>query len=113
MPPYENVLSRFGRVFDFRIDALDRLGVPVTSCSLLVDGRIAHHGNGYGADESTAGLSGLGELAEGVLGEHAVATAAREAVDGSYRELVGRYGGGAVIDPATLCLPAGSDYTPD
>ena len=50
---YENVLSTFGRVVDFDISALDRLGVPVTSCSMIessggVD-RFTAQANGYGA----------------------------------------------------------------
>ena len=32
---------------------------------------------------------------------------------GSYRELVGRLGPGGVCDPRTLCLPAGSAYSPE
>ena len=64
---YETVLSRFGEVVDFDISGLDRLGIPVTSCSLAIDGRFRHHGNGYGATEEAARVSGLGELAEGVV----------------------------------------------
>ena len=68
---YAEVLGRAGQVVDFDISALDHLGVPVTSCSLLVDGRVAMNGNGYGLTVEDARLSGLGELAEGVLaGDH-------------------------------------------
>jgi len=35
---YRAVLSGFGQVVDFDISALDRLQIPVTSCSLAVDG---------------------------------------------------------------------------
>ena len=73
---YENVLSTFGRVVDFDISALDRLDVPVTSCSMIessggVD-RFTAQANGYGGRPEIARLGGLGELAEGVLMGHAV-----------------------------------------
>ena len=109
---YGQVLGRSGQVVDFDISALDHLGVPVTSCSLIVDGRLAVNGNGYGLTSEDARLSGLGELAEGVLaGDHVRSLHAR-AARGSYDELVRREGGDRVADPATLCLPAGSPWTP-
>ncbi|RYZ24755.1 MAG: hypothetical protein EOP01_11270, partial [Propionibacteriaceae bacterium] len=107
---YAEVLGRSGQVVDFDISALDHLGVPVTSCSLLVDGRVAMNGNGYGLTTEDARLSGLGELAEGVLaGDHVRSLHAR-ARRASFRELVGREGADRVADPATLCLPAGSSW---
>lgn len=109
---YRDVLSRFGQVVDFDISGLDRLGVPVTSCSLLVDGSARHHGNGYGATPAAAELSGLGELAEGVLAAAHVAALRIRARRGSYQELVVAEGLDRVADPKTLCLPAGSPYTP-
>ena len=109
---YAEVLGRSGQVVDFDISALDHLGVPVTSCSLLVDGRIAMNGNGYGLTSEDARLSGLGELAEGVLaGDHVRGLHAR-ARRASFRELVSREGPDRVADPATLCLPAGSSWEP-
>ncbi len=110
---YETVLASFGQVVDFDISALDRLGIPVTSCSLLVDGRFAALANGYGATPEAARIGGLGELAEGVL----MGAAAREllprAVSGSRRELVAAEGADRVVDPRTLGLPAGSSYDED
>ena len=109
---YAEVLGRSGQVVDFDISRLDHLGVPVTSCSLLVDGRIATNGNGYGLTTEDARLSGLGELAEGVLaGDHVRSLRAR-AQRASFRALVGRAGPDRVADPATLCLPAGSPWQP-
>nr|WP_232530843.1 YcaO-like family protein [Microlunatus antarcticus] len=71
------------------------------------------NGNGYGLTTRAARLSGLGELAEGVLaGQHLAALRTR-AQRGSFRELVGREGADHVADPATLCLPAGSPWRPD
>jgi len=108
---YESVLHQFGQVVDFDISSLDRLGIPVTSCSLAVDGQLRHHGNGYGSTVQAARISGLGELAEGVLSAANVDTLARSAVRGSRRELVAAHGADGVADPRTLCLPAGSRYT--
>jgi ribosomal protein S12 methylthiotransferase accessory factor len=108
---YEAVLRRFGAVVDFDISGLDRLGIPVTSCSLAVAGRFAHHGNGYGPTPEAARVSGLGELAEGVLTAIGVQRLRAQARRSSHRELVRREGAERVVDPRTLCLPAGSDYT--
>jgi ribosomal protein S12 methylthiotransferase accessory factor len=108
---YIEVLADSGEVLELGLSGLDRLGVPVTSCSLLVGGRFAAHGNGYGPDLEAARLSGLGELAEGVLSALAVERLQRQARDGSYAELVAELGPGQVVDPRTLCLPAGSAYT--
>ncbi|MGK5683618.1 YcaO-like family protein [Actinoplanes sp. URMC 104] len=107
---YRTVLSRFGEVVDFGISALDRLGVPVTSCSLAVDGRFRHHGNGYGATPEAAEVSGLGELAEGVLTAAGLARRHAAGRTGSYAEMVAAEGRDRVTDPRTLGLPAGSPY---
>jgi ribosomal protein S12 methylthiotransferase accessory factor YcaO len=110
---YGEVLGRHGRVVDFDVSSLDRLGVPVTSCSLVVDGRFAQQGNGYGLTPDAARVSGLGELAEGVLAAALVRGLRSRARQASYAELVGREGGDRVAHPATLCLPAGSPWTPE
>lgn len=107
---YAEVLGRSGRVVDFDISRLDRLGIPVTSCSLLVDGRIGHHGNGYGLTDAAARLSGLGELAEGVLAADHVRELRGRGRRATFAELVRREGADRVADPATLCLPAGSGW---
>jgi YcaO-like protein with predicted kinase domain len=107
---YGEVLARFGRVVDFDISGLDRLGVPVTSCSLVVDGRFAHHGNGYGATAEAARVSGLGELAEGVVSARGLAQRHRESRSSSYAELAAAEGPDRVADPRTVGLPAGSAY---
>lgn len=109
---YAEVLGRSGRVVDFDISALDNLGVPVTSCSLLVDGLVAHNGNGYGLTTEAARLSGLGELAEGVLAADRVRELRDRERRASFDELVRREGADRVADPATLCLPAGSGWGP-
>lgn len=107
---YTETLSSFGDVVDFEISGLDRLGVPVTSCSLLVDGRFVAHGNGYGREVDAAHLSGLGELAEGVLSAAALDRLRPRVRTASFRDLVAAEGADRVADPRTLCLPAGSAY---
>lgn len=109
---YGEVLGRHGRVVDFDISSLDRLGVPVTSCSLVVDGRFAQQGNGYGLTDEAARVSGLGELAEGVLAEALVRGLRTRSRQASYADLIAREGADRVAHPATLCLPAGSPWTP-
>lgn len=108
---YEAVLNELGQVVEFDISSLDRLRIPVTSCSLSVGGRLRYHGNGYGASVPAARVSGLGELAEGVLSAAHSEQLSRSAVRGSRRELVASQGADRVADPRTLCLPAGSDYS--
>ena len=108
---YRAVLSGFGQVVDFDISGLDRLQIPVTSCSLAVHGRFAHHGNGYGVTEEAAQVSGLGELAEGVVSAVGLAGRRAESRWASYAELVAAEGRDRVADPRTLGLPAGSAYT--
>ncbi|WP_375425151.1 YcaO-like family protein [uncultured Friedmanniella sp.] len=107
---FADVLAGFGEVLDLDISSLDRIGVPVTSCSLLSGGEFVAHGNGYGADLDAARLSGLGELAEGVLAAAAVERLRPRARQACYAELVAQLGTEGVADPRTLCLPAGSAY---
>ena len=108
---YRAVLSGFGQVVDFDISALDRLQIPVTSCSLAVDGGFRHHGNGYGSTDEAAQVSGLGELAEGVASAAGLARRQAQSRCASYADLVTAQGRDRVADPRTLGLPAGSAYT--
>ncbi|WP_458096385.1 YcaO-like family protein [Roseomonas sp. WA12] len=92
----------------FRIDHLDRTGVPVVQANLILENEPATTGYGYGFTEVEAEVGALGELCEEV---HCGAHVARaERVTGSYAELSRER---AVVDPLTLCLSAGSDYTPE
>jgi ribosomal protein S12 methylthiotransferase accessory factor len=103
MPPGELLL--------FRDDTIDRVGVPIVASSLhMVNGPwITSHG--YGATEEEGMVSAIGELAEEVFAEKALLTLPR--FHGSYNELVRARGTSGVVDPLTLCLPAGSPYHPD
>ncbi|WP_136588148.1 MULTISPECIES: YcaO-like family protein [Actinomycetes] len=107
---YEAALRGMGTVVEFDISGLDRLGVPVTTCSALRDGRFDAQGNGYGRTLEAARIGGLGELAEGTVLARALREALPDAIRASRRELVLRDGDDHVVDPRTLGLPAGSTY---
>ncbi len=99
-----------GEVVAFPLTPLDRTGLPVWVVALFPeDARlegIMPYGVGYGADEGQAILGGLGEIAEMVQPTPALAGVPRHR--GSWTELMRALGEGAVADPLTLCLPAGS-----
>ncbi len=99
-----------GELIAFPLTPLDRTGLPVWVVALFPeDERLAGimpYGVGYGADEGQAILGALGEIAEMVQPTLALAQAPR--TRGSWRELTRALGQGAVADPLTLCLPAGS-----
>lgn len=95
----------------FRIDSLDRLGIPVVQANLVSPDRPTIIGHGYGLTEAEATTGALGELCEEV---HVGAWVKRQTpVQASYNSLLARLGATGVADPLTLCLPAGSPYDPD
>lgn len=93
----------------FRIDGLDRTGIPVAQANLLLRDEPATTGYGYGFEPIEAEVGALGELCEEVHCAAAVARMPR--VDASYAELVRTRGRRGVVDPLKLCLPAGCAYT--
>lgn len=108
---FRDSLPRTAETTLFRIDALDRLGIPVMQANSLSPDRPTIVGHGYGLAEAEAATGALGELCEEV---HVGAWVVRqEPVVASYDSLVARLGARGVADPLTLCLPAGSDYRPD
>ena len=95
----------------FRIDGLDRLGIPVVQANLLSADRPTIIGHGYGLTEAEAATGALGELCEEV---HVGSWVMRQQpVHASYASLRARLGARGVADPLTLCLPAGSEYDPN
>ena len=100
-----------GRSWCFAYDGLDRLGVPVVAAGFAFPDHYIFDGFGYGATPEEALVGALGELSEDTHAEAALARTRR--VEASYRELVGRLGPRGVCDPRTLCLPAGSAYSPE
>lgn len=93
------------------ITGYDRAGVPTVAVTHALPGAPAAHGVGYGVTVADATMGALGELAEEVLSERAFL--ALTPTRASYAELVGRRGVAGVVDPLTLVLPAGCDYTAD
>jgi len=105
---FRATMPKHAHVSTFRIDHLDRTGIPVVQANLLVENYPATTGYGYGFTPIEAEVGALGELCEEVHVGRWVARASR--ITGSYAELARTR---AVADPLTLCLPAGCDYTPD
>ncbi len=68
-------------------------------------------GIGYGETPEAARVGAYGELTEEVSSSAALTRLPR--LTGSYREMLARHGERGVVDPVTLCLEAGSPYTPD
>ena len=95
----------------FRIDGLDRIGIPVVQANLILTGEPATTGYGYGFTDVEARVGALGELCEEVHVGKWLSHAPR--VVASHAELARTRGERAVVDPLTLCLSAGSPYTPD
>ncbi len=95
----------------FRVDALDRLGLPVVIAPYRTADGLLFDGFGYGATPDEALVGALGEISEQVHAERWFESAER--VTGRYTHLAREYGESHVADPLGLCLPAGSPYTPD
>lgn len=102
-----------GTLFSFPVTALDtalRTGAVPSWSVTLIPGS-SSGGHGYGWDDAQAKVSALGELHERLQSTLVVPTLQTERA--SYTDLLTAYGAGAVIDPLTLSLPAGSPYAPD
>ncbi len=112
---YRRALPPDGRLLEFPLTGLDRLGVPVWAMSLFNPPNAGLwgicEGVGYGETDLQARVGAFGELTEEVCSSRAAAAMPREA--GSFAEMCSRHGAAGVADPVTLCLDAGSPYTPD
>ncbi len=100
-----------GHVELFSLTPLDRTGIPVWNVIFLPsNGRKftaeTPHGVGYGSSDDEAIVGATGELAEAV--HSARGFAELQVRTGSFTSLRARLGARGVIDPLTLCLPAGS-----
>ncbi len=97
------------RVYEFPTTALDHLGVPLYCVAVWTDDAIYYDGFGYGAGETGAKTGAWGEVLESF---YAVETLGKtERVFASYNELKAQNQN--AIEPPTLCLDAGGDYSPD
>ncbi|TDH61010.1 hypothetical protein E2C06_19285 [Dankookia rubra] len=100
-----------GHVSVFRVDMLDRIGIPVIQANLILPDEPATIGYGYGFEPIEAEVGALGELCEEVHVHGWLKRAER--IVGSYAELSRQHGTTGIVDPLTLCLPAGSPYSPE
>jgi len=100
-----------GELLDFSITALDRIDVPTWSVTFWPQALPNAGGHGYGTTDTEALTSAYGELSEVVHASAATRRLPRRLA--SYRELLAELGPRGVVDPVTLCLEAGSHYTPD
>lgn len=105
---FRDSLRGEGTLTVFRIDPLDRTGIPVVQANLIVPGKSATTGFGYGFSAIQAEVGALGELCEEVHVERQIARITP--IRGSFAALSAQR---PVIDPLTLCLPAGSHYDAD
>jgi YcaO-like protein with predicted kinase domain len=108
---FRATMPKEAHVSVFRIDVLDRIGIPVAQANLLLPDEPATIGYGYGFTEEEAAVGALGELCEEVHVGDFVKRAPR--LVASHSELLRTRGPRGVVDPLTLCLPAGSAYAPD
>jgi ribosomal protein S12 methylthiotransferase accessory factor len=99
-----------GRLRTFDITPLDRLGVPVLTATFAGEGGFLNDGFGYGATPEEALVGALGEISETAHLDAALRRAPVEVA--SFDEMTDRHGAARVLDPLTLCLPAGSCYDP-
>lgn len=103
-----------GRFVGFPLHDLDRTGVRAWKVALFLDDAAALPGNlpsgyGYGFDDDTALIGAFAEIAEAILPTLRLMDEPRWT--GSYAELRRERGSGGIVDPFTLCLPAGSPVT--
>ncbi len=108
---FRATMPKGAHVSVFRIDSLDRIGIPVAQANLVTPGEPATIGYGYGFEPVEAEVGAVGELCEEVHVGAFVKAAPR--FRASHAELVRARGPRGVVDPLTLCLPAGCGYTPD
>lgn len=100
-----------GELLDFPLTALDRLGVATWSVTFWPERLPNAGGHGYGTTDAEALTSAYGELSEVVHTSAATRRLPRRRA--TYHELLAAVGPRGVVDPVTLCLEAGSDYSPD
>ena len=99
-----------GKVETFRIDGIDRLGIPIIDATFTAPGDVYANGLGYGATPLDAEIGAYGELYEELYFYQASVNT--ETFTSSFAAMQKTYGEENVIDPLTLVLPAGSHYTP-
>ena len=97
------------RGFEFSLTPLDRVGQPLWAVGIWGEDHIFVDGFGYGATDEGAKVSALGESAENYFASRALRRFQR--TNASYNQLKAQ--GIEAVDPLTLCLDAGCEYSPD
>ena len=100
-----------GRLRSFDIGPLDRMGFAVFAATFAGADGFLNDGFGYGATPQEALVGALGEISETAHLDAALKVAPVEVA--AFAEMARRHGAERVLDPLTLCLPAGSGYAPD
>ncbi len=95
--------------YEFRLDALDRLGIPLWGAFVWAEDGDFSDGYGYGSDSTAAQVGAWGEILENYYATASLRTMPRRRA--SYNALLAE--GVPALDPLTLCLNAGCGYTPD
>lgn len=98
-----------GDAYEFELTALDRLNIPLWGTFVWSESGDFSDGFGYGAGNLGARISAWGEVLENYYATKTLEKMPRRTA--SYRELMAT--GEAAVDPVTLCLDAGVDYSPD
>ncbi len=100
-----------GQLRHFPIAGLDRLQIGVHIASMILSGGAQLDGIGYGTSTQEAAVGAFGELSE--TAHCSTNLANRVPVRGTFSELVKQCGDRGIVNPLTLCLPAGSPYHAD
>lgn len=105
-----------GRLVGFPMTPIDRTGVPAWKVALFLDdgGRLPGNmpsGYGYGTTDGEAIIGALAEIAEAICPTLRLMETPHRL--GSYASLVTEVGRDRIVDPLTLCLPAGSPVDAD
>jgi len=100
-----------GELLEFSTAPFDRLDLPCRTATFFArDGR-TRGGAGYGFTDGQALVGAMGEMTEEFAASRAVLQWPRQRA--AYQGMVQKQGLNGVCDPLTLCLDAGSGYTPD
>lgn len=116
MPDLQSVIDLYrralpeGELVHFSLSPFDRLDVPNQTATFFPPDDRTRGGTGYGLSPDAALVSALGETTEEFSASRAVSQI--EPLEGSFEQLLHRFGRRGVCDLLTLCLEAGSDYSP-
>ncbi|MGB3775168.1 MAG: YcaO-like family protein [Leeuwenhoekiella sp.] len=108
---YKNNIPYKGDLRTFRVDGIDRLGIPIFDATFLGDNNEYGNGLGYGATAIEAEVGAYGEMFEELMISEAGQNVER--TEASFKEMKELKKEDIVIDPLTLVLPAGSHYHED